>query len=309
MSILWRLFLLSVLVVGPKGAPAQSPPAPTSQAPKIENFQLTGERWTCTADGKPLSGVLLKPEGKGSFPGIVLSHGLGGSAQSIALNKGRGMVKWGFVCIATDYTHAGKEGGGPAGARGGLAGVDFSQAGARPENIRRALACLEILCQQKEVDSRRLAAYGHSMGAFVTIALAAAASDKFAAAAITSGGVITPEYRAPSAPTTNVATQVRVPFLILQGAQDKTVPPASSELFKRVLDRNNVPNQRCVFDGVGHNVPTERADEVNRLMREWFTKYGLLPGKTEGSASSDEEASRRKVKTESTEEATLQWVL
>jgi dienelactone hydrolase len=307
--ILRRLILLSVLVVGLTSALAQPPSAPPSQAPKIENFQLNGEHWTCTSDGKPFSGVLLKPEGKGPFPGIVLSHGLGGNAQGIALNKGREMVKWGFACIATDYTHAGKGADGRASAREALAGVDFSQAGARPENIRRALACLEILRQQKEVDPRRIAAYGHSMGAFVTIALAAAASDKLAAAAITSGGVIAPEYRAASAPTTNLAAQVRVPFLILQGAQDKTVPPASSEVFKHVLDRNNVPNQRRVFDGVGHNVPTEQADEVNRLMREWFTKYGLLPPKTEGSASSGEEAGWRKAKAKSTEETTSQWVL
>ena len=309
MSILWRLILLSVLVVDPKGAPAQPPPATASQTPRIENFQLTGERWTCTADGKPLSGVLHKPEGKGPFPGIVLSHGLGGNAQGIALNRGREMVKWGFVCIATDYTHAGKEGGGQAGARGGLAGVDFSQAGARPENIRRALACLEILRQQKEVDPRRIAAYGHSMGAFVTIALAAAASDKLAAAAITSGGVITPEYRTASAPTTNVAVLVRVPFLILQGAQDKTVPPASSEALQQVLEKNHVPNRRCVFDGVGHNVPTERADEVNRLMRELFTKYGLLLSKAEGVASSGEATGRGQAKARSTEASSLPWVL
>ena len=155
-------------------------------------------------------------------------------------------------------------------------GVDFSQAGARPENIRRALACLEILRQQTDVDPRRIAAYGHSMGAFVTIALTAVASDKIAAAAITAGGVMTAQYRAASAPTTNVAEEVRVPFLILQGALDNTVPPESSELFKQVLDKSKVPNERHLFEGVSHNLPGERADEVNHLIREWFTKHGVL---------------------------------
>jgi dipeptidyl aminopeptidase/acylaminoacyl peptidase len=54
------------------------------------------------------------------------------------------------------------------------------------------------------------------------------------------------------------------------------VPPESSELFKQVLDKNNVPNERHVFAGVGHSVPTEQADEVSRLMRGWFTKYGVV---------------------------------
>jgi dipeptidyl aminopeptidase/acylaminoacyl peptidase len=69
---------------------------------------------------------------------------------------------------------------------------------------------------------------------------------------------------------------VRVPFLILQGSLDKTVPPESSELFKQVFDKNKVPNERHVFEGVGHNVPTERASEVNRLMQGWFKKNGVL---------------------------------
>ena len=265
-----HLIVLLALAIGTIGALAQSP----SSAPKIENFQRTGERWTCTADGRLLSGVLLKPEGKGPFAGIVLSHGLGGNAQNIARSRGTELVRAGFVCIATDYTHAGK-GRGPAGGRANTSDVDFAQAGARPENIRRALACLEILRQQKEVDVHRLAAYGHSMGAFVTIALAAA-TDRLAAAAISSGGVQTTKASTSAAPTTNVAAQVRVPFLILQGALDQTVPPESSARFKQVLDENKVPNERRVFDDVGHNVPTERTEEMNCLLREWFTKYGVL---------------------------------
>jgi enterochelin esterase-like enzyme len=259
-------------------APADQPPAPpgAAPAPRIENFLLNGEQWTCTAGGQPLSGILLRPEGSGPFPAIVLSHGLGGQAQDIARSKGRELVTWGFVCIATDYTHTRRAGAGPSGARGRFADVDFTQAGARPENIRRALACLEILRQQQDVDPRRIATYGHSMGAFVTIALAAAAPDKLAAAAITSGGVLTVPGSTAAAPTTNVAAQVRVPFLILQGALDHTVPPESSAQFQHVLDTNRVPSERHVFEGVGHNVPTERADEVNRLMRAWFTKHKVL---------------------------------
>jgi dienelactone hydrolase len=194
----------------------------------------------------------------------------------MALARGREMVKWGLVCIATDYTHAGKAGGG----RSRLAEVDFTQAGARPENIRRALACVEILRQQPDLDPHRIAAYGHSMGAFVTIALAAAASDKLAAAAITAGGVMTDDYRVASAPTSNVAAQVRVPFLILHGASDTTVKPGSSARLKQVLDANQVPNARQVFDGVGHDLPNARAAEVNRLLREWFTTHGVLTSPT-----------------------------
>lgn len=247
---------------------AVSQPAP---APKVEGFQLSGEQWTCTADGKPLSGLLLKPEGAGPFPAIVLSHGLGGNAQTLMRTRGAELVKWGFVCIATDYTHAG-----PGGGRGNREGIDFSQAGARPENIRRGLACLEILLQLKAVDPKRIALYGHSMGAFLTVALAAAAPDKVAAAAITAGGVVTAGYRVASAPAAEVADGIRAPFLILHGTADTTVLPESSELLKKRLDAHGVPNARHLFEGVGHGLPVEKTDEVNRLMRAWFTAHGLL---------------------------------
>lgn len=248
--------------------------AQEAKTPKVEGFQLDGEQWTCTYDGKSLSGLLLKPEGAGPFPAIILSHGLGGNAQTMMRTRGSELVKWGFVCIATDYTHAGKGGGG----RGNRDGVDFTQAGARPENIRRGLVCLEILRQRKDVDPKRIALYGHSMGAFLTIALAAAAPDKVAAAAITAGGVITAGYSAAAAPTVEVADRVRAPFLILHGTADTTVAPQSSERLKQSLDSHGVPNARHLFEGVGHGLPTEKSDEVNRVMREWFAKNGVLRG-------------------------------
>lgn len=251
--------------------------APGAGVPEIGGWELKGDRWTCVADGKPLSGVLLKPSGDGPFPAIILSHGLGGSARSIARARGQEMVGWGFVCIAVDYTHAAADGAGSRGRSGRFAGVDFSKAGARPENIRRALACIEILRRFEHVDARRIAAYGHSMGAFVTVALAAEASDRIAAAAITAGGVVTDRYRAGAAPAEDVAARVRVPLLILQGGADTTVSPECARRLKEVLDASRVPNELRMFDGVGHNLPTDRAVEVGRLMRDWFTRFGVLP--------------------------------
>jgi dienelactone hydrolase len=246
------------------------------KTPKIADLRLSGEEWSCTADESAVKGMLLKPAGDGPFPAIILSHGLGGNAQTMMRMRGAELVKWGFVCIATDYTHAGKSGG-----RGNQDGIDFTKAGARPENIQRGLVCLEILRQQKDVDPKRIALYGHSMGAFLTIALAAAAPDKIAAAAITAGGVVTADYRAASAPTVEVADRVRAPFLILHGTTDTTVLPQSSERLKQCLDSHGVPNARHLFEGVGHGLPNEKSDEVNRLMREWFTKHGVLLSATD----------------------------
>jgi len=262
----------------------EPPAAKAAESSRIKDFQFNGERWTCKADDQPLEGILLRPTGTGPFPAIIISHGLGGNAQMMMRTRGRELQQQGFVCIATDYTHAAT--GRPPQGRGagqgrfqGIAG-DSSQFGAKPENIRRAIACVEILRQQPDVDRKRIAAYGHSMGAFLTIALAAAIPDRLAAAAITAGGVA-PPGRAMAAPTTEAAEKIRTPMLILHGTADTTVVPEHSERLKQILDKNRVPNDRRLFEGVGHNLPNEQSAEVGRLMRGWFERYGVLslPGR------------------------------
>jgi hypothetical protein len=43
---------------------------------------------------------------------------------------------------------------------------------------------------------------------------------------------------------------------------------------KEVLDKNNVPNDRIVFEGVGHNLPSPaNSAEVYQLMHDWFTRH------------------------------------
>ena len=254
---------------------APSPATPTSSAsspapadgtvlsPDIKNFKLDGERWTCEAGGAPLSGILIKPQGKGPFPGILINHGLGSNAEQFGRMKAKEFVQWGMVCIATDLTHARPQ-----------PGADRSQFGSSSENIRRAKACLAILRSLPEVDAKRICVYGNSMGAFLTIGLAAEVPDQIAAAAISAGGVIT-QTGFPS-PTVDTAKKVRTPFIILHGDKDTTVPAENSARLKEVLDQQKVPNEREVFPGVGHNLHGEKADEVYRLVKAWFVKQGVL---------------------------------
>jgi len=243
-------------------APAKKPDRGRSAAAApVTDFQLRGEKWNCRVDGQPLSGILVKPAGTGPFPAVIISHGLGSNAEGFALPKAREMVKWGLVCIATDYTHT----------RGGQ---DRAQFGASAENLRRAQACLEVLRSLGYVDMQRVCAYGNSMGAFLTIGLAAQAPDRIAAAAITAGGIVPMEGM--PAPSVQAAGRIRAPLLILHGTADTTVPPERSALLKQTLDDKKVPCQRTLFDGVGHNLHHEKADEVYRLIRDWFTKQKIL---------------------------------
>jgi acetyl esterase/lipase len=254
--------------------PANPGPATTSG-----DYQLDGERWTYREGELVMSGILLKPEGKGPFPAVLISHGRGGSADTFGLAKAREMVNWGFVCIAPSYTHsvaalgnrpgAANAGPPPRGGRGGQQPADY---GASAENLRRARTCLELVGRMPEVDANRLYAYGHSMGGFVTIGLAAIAPDRLHAAAITGSGIAPAEgFPAPSAA---LAERVRAPFLILHGGADPVVRPQQSADFEAILDTNRVPNERTVYDGEGHPIDQTQRERVFAAVRAWFEKHG-----------------------------------
>jgi dienelactone hydrolase len=267
------------------------PPAAAPTVPTAKEFKLEGERWTYRDGDFAMNGILLKPEGSGPFPAVLISHGLGGSAESFGLQKAREMVKWGFVCIAPDYTHSAKflggqrPGAGKAGASKGAAksgaadtkGVrsnpQYATYGASAENLRRAKTCLELVSQLPGVDAKRLVAYGHSMGGFVTIGLAASSPELLKAAAITGSGVAPQEgFPAPSAAK---AERIRTPFLILHGSVDPVVRPQQSADFKAVLDKHQVPNHRAVYDGEGHPIDQSKREEVFAAIKEWFTRHGV----------------------------------
>src|SRR5262249_6588627 len=135
-------------------------PVPAIGAPELKGLRIDGDKFTFEEGKLSFRGILIKPEGKGPFPAVLISHGMGSNGDQFGRPKAREFVKWGFVCIAPDYAHSDPKG-------------DRKDFGASAENIRRGKKCLDILQSLPEVDSKRLCAYGNSMGAFLTIGLAA----------------------------------------------------------------------------------------------------------------------------------------
>src|SRR5262249_55412366 len=149
----------------------------------------------------------------GPFPAVLISHGMGSNAEQFGTAKAKDFVKWGFVCIAPDYTHSDAKG-------------DRKTFGASEENLRRAKKCLDILAALPEVDPKKICAYGNSMGAFLTIGLAGEEPKRLVAAAVTAGGVNT--VSGFPAPSKDQAAKIKTPFIIFHGTKDTTVPPERS---------------------------------------------------------------------------------
>jgi dienelactone hydrolase len=228
-----------------------------------------GATWTLTGtlEGTrvDLQGILMKPRGRGPFPAVVLSHGAGSNAQSYGRALGTVMRKWGLVCIATNYTHA-------LGAPIGEPGLLIEQ-GASPGNVFRAHAAVTVLARLGYVDIQRVAAHGHSMGAFVTTAFVAAYPHEIRVASHTAGGVLDGiHFDGFPAPNVAQARRIQTPYQWHHGLKDFAVPFLLDERFDSIL---TAPHEGYVYGRLGHS---EVADdpEVLKRIRAWYHANGLF---------------------------------
>lgn len=257
--------LASTLHVQPAGATftgvfrVRRPPAFT--------FSIDGNQFTYTDAVRTVTGIFVKPAGNGPFPAAIISHGQGGSAVGYSLGKAQEFLAWGMVSIAPNYTH--------------VQGGDSSPIGSGncPENVARGIACRNVLASLAYVDQDRVALWGHSKGAFVTIALASAMPSRIRAAGMSAGGVIEDAAGVDQAtPTESEASGTRAPFIMFHGDGDMTVLPARSAQFQDLLDSLSVPNDRVLYATNQHNlhqVPSINADMLARF-HAWLTTHGVL---------------------------------
>lgn len=215
-----------------------------------------------------LQGILLKPRGAGRFPAVVISHGSGDSAVAYSRGVGVEMVQWGLVCIATNYTHArGVDLGAPGSA-------NFTDTGASEPNILRAHAAYEILRALGYVDMNRVAAHGHSMGGFVTAAVAGAYPADFRALSHTAGGV-RPDGAPGFAPFESQVRTIRAPYQMHHGDRDTVVSLALAQRLDGLLQGLGVPRELLLYPGVDHDAVARDPVVLGRV-RAWYTTHGVL---------------------------------
>ncbi len=274
-----RAALLFVTLATAACGAAKSPVAPSPPtAPGLPaGFTLSGDaesvsgatwayRATVVGIAYDLQGILFKPRGAGRFPAVIVSHGLASNVTQYPSHICAEMVTWGLVCIATNYTHAV---GAPIGAPGTIA-----EPGASVANVERARKLIDLLATFGYVDMTRIAAHGHSLGAFVTTALLATYPGVIRVASHTAGGVI-PLPLDPSIPTAAQAASIATPYQLHHGDRDEIVPRAFDELLVSTLRSRGVDTDLLIYPGASHDDVALDATMFNRV-RAWYAAHGIF---------------------------------
>jgi dienelactone hydrolase len=227
----------------------------------------TGATWSyqSTDDGERyvLEGVLFVPPGTGPFPAVVISHGKGGLPRGYSASIARTMVGWGLVAIGVMYTHAPDQeelGNEPDGGDGA------SQA-----NVLRAHKARDLLNCAGNVDLTRVAAHGHSMGAFVTGQLLGEYPGDFRAASHTAGGVSI----GPNATQRSAAERILTPYQLHHGTEDNVVALFQDQTLDEILTAGSVAHEFHIYPGYDHQ---EIAFDQGMLERvhNWYQANGVL---------------------------------
>jgi dienelactone hydrolase len=261
---------------GPTSPPGTNPTVTSSAGAACSALAISGDprgrngaTWTYTSnDGGVeyrLEGVLLVPGGAGPFPGVVVSHGRGGAPAAYSANVGRTMVTWGLVVIATRYTHAANNDGRNA------TFLPAGPEGASEANVMRAHKARDLLTCLGYVDMARVAAHGHSMGAFVTGQLLGRHGADFRAASHTAGGVSPGVNATQAAAAENITT----PYQLHHGDQDMVVPLAFDRALDSILTARGARHELHVYAGFGHEDVAADARMFDRV-RDWYTTFGVL---------------------------------
>jgi dipeptidyl aminopeptidase/acylaminoacyl peptidase len=240
-------------------------------------------------DGYPVHGWLVRPDGPGPHPVLLMIHG-GPFTQ----------YGWGLFDEAQVYAGAGYAVvmGNPRGSSG------YGQAHGRAiiGNVGEAssvdvLALLDAALADPTLDGQRVGVLGGSHGGYMTTWLSAHHGDRFKAAiseravnAIDSftgssdiGWMFADDLYGPDrerqraqSPLT-YADQIDIPVLIIHSEQDWRCPVEQAQRLYVALRRRGTPTEMLLFPGEGHEMsrsglPSHRVARFEAIL-DWWSRY------------------------------------
>lgn len=207
------------------------------------------------ADGVRMIGQFaVDDQQAGPRPGVLVCHegpGLTEHTKKIAAR----LAGLGYAAFAMDYHGDGKPLANLADTMTRLAPWRTDPTGIRA----RALAALDVLKAQKEVDGNRLAAIGYCFGGTTALELARSGADVKAVVGFHSGlDTARPQD----------ARNIKGRVLVCIGAEDPIIPPEQRANFEREMKAAGVDWRLQLYGGAGHSFTNPAAD--SRGMKGFF---------------------------------------
>ncbi len=199
------------------------------------------------ADGVRMIGQFaVDDQQAGPRPGVLVCHegpGLTEHTKKIAAR----LAGLGYAAFAMDYHGDGKPLANLADTMTRLAPWRTDPTGIRA----RALAALDVLKAQKEVDGNRLAAIGYCFGGTTALELARSGADVKAVVGFHSGlDTARPQD----------ARNIKGRVLVCIGAEDPIIPPEQRANFEREMKAAGVDWRLQLYGGAGHSFTNPAAD-------------------------------------------------
>ncbi|PCI38200.1 MAG: hypothetical protein COB53_05125 [Elusimicrobia bacterium] len=224
--------------------------------------------------GKKMVGVLATPGLRRKVPGVLMLHGFPGSEQNVDIQ--RALLDVGIATFRLQFQ----------GAWGSEGNYLFSTL------IDQAKGGLHYFARRPEVDARRLAVFGFSMGGWTALNLAGVARDLRAVVAVGPVGgteMIAPSNRpfirshckplrvtSPDAlvrdfrrsvtrfPPVKAVLKSNADFLVIHGAQDEVIPAAASKRLQEVVGKKRM--QLVLAPGARHDFLAHRPWLTRRVI-------------------------------------------
>jgi dienelactone hydrolase len=217
--------------------------------------------------GERVPGLLTMPSGARAMPAALLLHGLSSTKERMADSIGRALAQRGNASHANDLPlHGEREGD----IRGLTPLRPFAVLAQWKLAVTDAIAALDYLAEHRDIDGSRLALFGYSLGAFLSVQLASDDA-RVEAVVLTAGGDL-PDGIPLERIVRGIADPVKAirrmnkPVLMINGQFDRTVTP---EQARRLHQAAREPKTVRWYRG-GHWPPQPELEAAADWVAELF---------------------------------------
>jgi len=224
--------------------------------------------------GEQVPGILTRPRIDEHTPGVLLLHGFSSHKERMADSIGRALGRRGVASLAIDLPlHGAREGGFEnLSLRNPLALVNKWRLA-----VREAHAAIHYLAEHPSIDPRRLAIAGYSLGAYLSM-IVAADNSLVRAVALAAGGDLPAEtpfasiVRSIADPRRAARRLDGRPLFMINGRWDRTIRPEQAHV---LFDAASEPKEQHWYDG-GHWLPNAAVDQAADWLADQLSRLNPL---------------------------------